>query len=55
MFVVEAHAGIGKTALLTEWVGRGGPHPAFFFRRQEGRVNPSLMPAALFRAQDVGG
>jgi hypothetical protein len=50
VFVVEAAGGMGKTALLTEWVGRGGPHPAFFFRRQEGRTRTSAMPETLFKA-----
>ena len=50
VFVVEGPGGIGKTALLTEWVGGGGPHPAFFYRRQEGRTRVSAMPEALFGA-----
>lgn len=48
LFLVEGEAGIGKTALLTEWVRRDGPHPAFFFRRQEGRTRVSAMPEMLF-------
>jgi hypothetical protein len=33
---------------MTEWVSRrGGPHPAFFFRTQEGRTRWSAMPEAL--------
>ena len=51
VFLIEGEAGIGKTALLTEWVGReGGPHPAFFFCRQEGRTRWSAMPETLLRA-----
>jgi serine/threonine protein kinase len=49
LFLVEGESGIGKSALMTEWVARrGGPHPAFFFRRQEGRTRWSAMPEALF-------
>jgi hypothetical protein len=50
LFLIQGDAGIGKTALLTSWVGRDGPHPAFFFRQQEGRVRWSAMPETLFRA-----
>jgi hypothetical protein len=50
LFLIEGEAGIGKTALLTEWAGRGGPHPAYFFRRQEGRTAVREMPNALFNA-----
>jgi len=49
LFLIEGESGIGKSALMTEWVARrGGPHPAFFFRRQEGRTRWSAMPEALF-------
>ena len=47
VFLIEGEAGVGKTALLTNWAKRGGPHPAFFFRYREGRTLPSAMPAAL--------
>ena len=49
-FVVEANAGVGKTALATAWVRRGGLHPAYFFRHHEGRTRAAGMAAGLFRA-----
>jgi hypothetical protein len=49
LFLIEGEAGIGKTALLTEWVRRGLPHLAFFFRRPA-RAAVWEMPKTLFRA-----
>ena len=47
MFLVEGEAGVGKTALLSNWAKRGGPHPAFFFG--DGGTRPSAMPEALIQ------
>ena len=50
IFLIEGEAGVGKTALLTKWAGRGGPHPAFFFRQAEGRISVPAMLETLFQA-----
>jgi serine/threonine protein kinase len=52
VFLIVGDAGVGKTALMTEWAGpgRGGPHPAFFFDSREGRKRWSEMPEKLIRA-----
>jgi len=48
-FVVEADAGVGKTALATAWVRRRGLHPAYFFVLQ-GRTRTRAMATVLFKA-----
>jgi hypothetical protein len=52
VFLIVGDAGVGKTALMTEWAspGRGGPHPAFFFDTREGRTRWSAMPEILIQA-----
>ncbi|MBS0265435.1 MAG: ATP-binding protein, partial [Planctomycetes bacterium] len=47
MFLVEGEAGVGKSALLTNWMKRGAPHPGYFYRYSEGRTLPGDMPRAL--------
>jgi len=52
VFLIVGDAGVGKTALMTEWASpsRGGPHPAFFFDTREGRTRWSAMPEILIQA-----
>ena len=50
VFLIEGDAGVGKTALLTQWAGKDGPHPAYFFRQAEGRTSPQMMLETLFDA-----
>jgi hypothetical protein len=55
VFLIVGDAGVGKTALMTEWAkpSRGGPHPAFFFDTRElGRYRWSRMPEILITALD---
>jgi serine/threonine protein kinase len=49
VFLIEAAAGLGKTALLTEWLRRTGLSPGFYFRYRDGRVRASAMPEMIFR------
>jgi serine/threonine protein kinase len=50
VFLVEGEPGVGKTALLTAWTGRGAPHPAYFFSSLDGRTNEVTMLETLFKA-----
>jgi hypothetical protein len=52
VFLIMGDAGVGKTALMTDWASpsRGGPHPAFFFDTREGRTRWSAMPEILIQA-----
>jgi serine/threonine protein kinase len=47
IFLIQGDPWVGKTVVMTEWVGRRGPAPAFFFSRREGRVGPALMHEML--------
>jgi serine/threonine protein kinase len=49
VFVVEAVAGVGKTALMTHWAEEQPARTAFYFRFRDGRTLPSAMPEQLCR------
>lgn len=50
VFLIVAPAGVGKTALLTEWMRREQKDRiGFYFRYRDGRVRASAMPDALWR------
>jgi serine/threonine protein kinase len=53
VFVIVGEPGVGKTALITHWLGAVDPHPAYFFRRDEGRTLWSAMPEALLSMLEV--
>jgi hypothetical protein len=49
VFVVEAAAGVGKSALLTNWELRTGQPFGFYFRYRDNRTRAEDMPDALAR------
>lgn len=49
IFLVRAPAGMGKTALVTEWIRRTGHDRAgFYFRYRDGRVSTEAMAETLW-------
>jgi hypothetical protein len=47
VFVVEGPAGVGKTALLTNWPERAGQPFGFYFRYRDNRTRAAAMPRAV--------
>ena len=47
VFLVIGPAGIGKSALLTNWAGIGGPSPGFYYRYGGGLKHSSQMVLSL--------
>jgi hypothetical protein len=47
VFVIEGPAGVGKTALLTNWPGQAGQPFGFYFRYRDNRTRAAAMPRAL--------
>jgi hypothetical protein len=49
VFVIEAPAGVGKTALLTNWPEQAGQPFGFYFRYRDNRTRAEDMPRAIAR------
>jgi hypothetical protein len=47
VFVIEGPAGVGKTALLTNWSRQAGQPFGFYFRYRDNRTRAGAMPRAL--------
>lgn len=52
IFVIEGPAGVGKTALLTNWPERAGQPFGFYFRYRDNRTRAAAMPQAI--AEQLG-
>jgi hypothetical protein len=47
VFVIEGPAGVGKTALLTNWPEQAGQPFGFYFRYRDNRTRAAAMPRAI--------